>query len=263
MTRFTWPIVFVFAAALPLPAADLWDNRSLRIIQTTETNFPPGLLMDGVRDGAVRAVLHVDADGKLLDCLVTGFTHDGFARELLTQLRDWQFEPARQRGEQVSARAEVIFAFEARGQVISVQPGQGLTTSAGEWGTSALQSLLCKLSDLDAPPKVVHVVQPYHPGRRLQPPQLRGAATVDFYIDGEGRPRMPVVVRASHEVLGAAAATALAEWRFAPPTRAGRPVVVRATQQFTFSDKTTAGDGDGPVAFARNIRSSEVSLHTQ
>jgi TonB family protein len=235
MKRFTLPIVLVFATASPLAAADLWDDRSLRIIQTVETNFPPALLMDGLREGGVRAVLHVDEGGKLLDCLITGYTHEGFARELLNQMSGWRFEPARQRGEPVSARAEVMFAFEARGQVISVQPGQGLTTSTGDWTKAPLQSLLCRLGDLDAPPQLVHVVPPDHPGRRLQPPELRGTATVDFFIDGEGRPRMPVVTRASHEVFGAAAATALAQWRFAPPTRAGRPVIVRATQQYTFS----------------------------
>jgi TonB family protein len=258
MTRLIRSIALAVVAASPLFAANLWEDRSLRIIQTVETNFPPGLLMDGIREGRVRAVLHVDENGKLLDCLVTGFTHEAFARELLTQMSGWQFEPARQRGETVSARAEVMFAFEARGQVISVQPGQGLTTSTGDWGKTPLQSLLCRLSDLDTPPKLVHVVQPDHPGRRLQPPELRGSATVDFYIDGEGRTRMPVVTRASHEVFGAAAATALSQWRFAPPTCAGRPVLVRATQQFTFSEKSAAGGGSGPVAFARNLRSSEL-----
>jgi hypothetical protein len=91
---------------------------------------------------------------------------------------------------------------------------------------------------LDEPVRTIHVVPPQHPGKRVSPP-LQPFAVIDFYIDMEGRPRMPVVLRAAHESYGIAAADALMQWRFAPPTRQGRPMIVRATQLFTFSGDAT------------------------
>jgi hypothetical protein len=61
---------------------------------------------------------------------------------------------------------------------------------------------------------------------------------LDFYIDTEGRPRMPVVLSAAHDVYAIAAMEALLQWRFAPPTRQGRPAIVRATQQFSFAARS-------------------------
>lgn len=217
-------------------ASGLWDDRPLRIIQTTDPQFPSRLLQEGVREGAVRAVLHVDADGQLLDCLITGVTHPAFASELLGHVRSWRFEPSHQRGEPIGARVEATFTFEARGQVVSVSSSDAVSLRTREWTKAELQSHLGKVSELDAPPTLRQVVPPHHPGLHLKPPEPRGSATVDFYIDVEGRPRMPVVTRASHEAFGAAAIEAITQWRFAPPKRAGQPVVVRATQVFTFSD---------------------------
>lgn len=235
-------------------AAEFWDSRSLEIVQSTLANYPPGLLLEGVREGTVRAVLLVDAQGKLTDCLVTAYTHEGFAPELLANVQGWQFRPAVQRGEAIGARVEVVFNFEARGQIIALTGSDAMRASAFGGGQMPLISLICPIAELDEVPQAVQVVRPAHPGKLLRPVQPSGMAAVDFYIDAEGRPRMPVVLRASHEEFGFAAVDAIAQWRFSPPRRGGRPVIVRAVQRFTFSDHETSGGGSaGPVAFARKF----------
>ena len=61
-----------------------------------------------------------------------------------------------------------------------------------------------------------------------------GTVTLDFYIDGEGRVRLPAADLGTHPSFARAAVEALDQWRFEPPTSEGRPVVVRAIQTFNF-----------------------------
>jgi TonB family protein len=61
---------------------------------------------------------------------------------------------------------------------------------------------------------------------------------VDFYVDQDGRIRMPVIMSATHDFLAQAAVDALNQWRFKPPTLAGQPVAVRVEQEFVFSPST-------------------------
>jgi TonB family protein len=58
---------------------------------------------------------------------------------------------------------------------------------------------------------------------------------VEFVVDEDGRARLPRVVKATHESFGHAAASGVASWRFAPPTRGGRAVAVRAQVPFSFA----------------------------
>ena len=62
-------------------------------------------------------------------------------------------------------------------------------------------------------------------------------------MGAEGLPQAAFVIdslRAERSVEGdvtvIAAVDALMQWRFAPPTRQGRPMIVRATQLFNFSE---------------------------
>jgi hypothetical protein len=218
--------------------SDLWGDRSLRIVQTVPANFPVALATAGIGEGEVRVVLNVDAGGKLVDYLVTAYTRREFAEELVAHLRDWNYEPARHRGEPVASRVEIAFGFQARGMVLSLSPHDTASVSTNRLIRPTLTSLVCRASELDEPVRVLHVVEPQHPGRQVSPPPSDPRVVIDFYIDMEGTPRMPVVLRAPHERYASAAASALLQWRFNPPTRQGQPMIVRATQQFSFAERT-------------------------
>jgi hypothetical protein len=240
-------VIFLLAFALtdgapliPAFGSDLWDDRPLRIVQTTEANFPDMLAAEGVSEGKVRAVLNVDAGGELVEYLVTAYTRRELADELVGNLRHWSYEPARQRGEPVASRVEVVFAFQARGMVVSLMPHESAAVTINRLVRPAWTSLLCGPSELDEPVRALHVVQPQHPGNRVSPPPIQPTVVIDFYIDMEGRPRMPVVLRAAHELYAIAALDALMLWQFKPPLRQGRPMIVRATQQFAFSEHINA-----------------------
>jgi outer membrane biosynthesis protein TonB len=217
--------------------SDLWSDRPLRIVQTGQANFPVTLAAEGVNEGEVRVVLNVDSGGRLIDYLVTGYTRRELADEWVAQVGGWSFEPARNRGEPVDTRGEVVFMFQARGMVISLTPMDTVAASTSRVISPSFTSVLCRPSELDEPVRALSVVEPQHPGHRVSPPPNQPRVLIDFYIDPEGRPRMPVVLRAPHELYAGAAVAALIQWRFNPPSSRGRPVIVRATQWFAFAER--------------------------
>ena len=86
----------LFAAAVPAIADDLpWRDSSLKIIQTTEPDFPPDTETLLQRRGEARLVINVDADGHLVDWLVTSYTHRNFATAAVNALKgvDMQVAP--------------------------------------------------------------------------------------------------------------------------------------------------------------------------
>ena len=56
-----------------------------------------------------------------------------------------------------------------------------------------------------------------------------------FYVDGEGRVRLPQVLAASTPEFGEAAKAAVSQWRYEPLSERGRPIV--ATDQWEFQFK--------------------------
>jgi hypothetical protein len=137
----------------------------------------------------------------------------------------------------VGARAEAAFTFEARGLVLSLTPQETFAATTNRLIRPTWTTLVCRPSDLDEPVRALHVVEPHHPGSRVTSPPIRPTVLIDFYIDPEGRTRMPVVLRAAQELYAIAAIEALMQWRFTPPMRNGHRVIARATQLFSFSEQ--------------------------
>jgi outer membrane biosynthesis protein TonB len=226
--------LFPPASAILRAAADPFEERPLRIIQHNEAPFPQDLLAAGVSEGEVDAVLWVDASGKLLDCLITAYTHLELARELLNAVRHWEYEPAWERGRPTGQRLEIMFTFRSTGAILSQTPSSMLAATLNRKFKAPLIRVVCKPSELDRKPVVLESVTPHHPGKSLSPPQPKGNALIDFYIDAEGRPRMPVATRATNEAFALAATDALLQWRFEPITSNGKPMAVRMVQEFIF-----------------------------
>jgi TonB family protein len=231
-------LMFVALALLQGPsfgtAREIIDEQPMQIVQTTEARFPTELTARGIREGEVRAVMLVDADGRLADVMVTAFSHPEFAVALLNAVRSWEYIPARQNGEPTGQRIQITFNFQQSGAIVSMLPAAAIAASMARFLPYQVTSLVCTANELDRLPAVRHSVSPHHPGKSMTPPATTGSATIDFYIDSEGRPRMPVAMKASHVEFAVAAADALMEWRFTPPTYQGRPIMVRMVQEFVF-----------------------------
>lgn len=215
--------------------------QSLRVLESNLPVFPQELLQLGVREGEVRVAFSVDATGKMEDCLVVAYTHKEFARVTMAAVKRWKFEPARFNGQPIAAASEVEVKFEVEGTVVvSLTPNETVNAriySLLERGDSYRPRTL---RELDRIPTPIAAPSPAFPARLAKSSGGVNNVTVSFYIDESGAVRMPSVGSDDDPDLAAAAIDALRNWKFEPPTCKGKPVLVRASQQFNFRVATRA-----------------------
>jgi TonB family protein len=203
-----------------------------KINQTSQAIYPPRLMRNGVTHGEARVRVSISAAGKLTDALVVACTHRDFGNEALRTVARWRFEPEWVKGQPIGIVADIVFAFEVNGPVAI----ERRSPAPNEEQDMPLDPFAYKaegLKNLDHIPTPTQVVAPIYP-KDWSDRGIVGSATVEFYIDQSGKARIPVVTSADHSLLGASAVAAVSQWHFEPPTRAGKPVLVRAEQIFTF-----------------------------
>ncbi len=223
------------SAASPFQAPD--DNAGVGIEQTDGLIYPFSMTVIGVLAGEARVVISVDASGKLNDVLVVGYTKSAFAEAAVAALKRWQYEPARVRGAAHASRAHVLFTFKnGMGVMVQALPGSMGMASLSRSDEERYTYKACQLRQLDRIPLPVHVVPPT--SFKSDPNSRKRTVAVEFYIDEEGRVRMPAIGRDEpDDDYAAAAVSAVEQWRFEPPTRKGLPVLVLAKQEFNFVNK--------------------------
>jgi TonB family protein len=200
------------------------------IEQTGVLVYPPLMTVNAIYSGGVRAVISVDEHGNLTDCLLTSYTQQAFADAAFAALQRWKYQPARVNGQRVASRADVLFEFRDRGVFVQSFPGAIVRHAFLKFLEEHQVYKACLLRDLDRIPTPVHVVTPV-----VKAESTSRSVIVGFYIDEQGRVRMPAVEREeADDVLAAAAVAAVEQWRFEPPLRKGQPVLVYAKQEFTF-----------------------------
>jgi TonB family protein len=210
------------------------QTTPLRIEQTVEARFPHALSLSPITVGEARVIVNIDANGKLIDWLVSGYTHKAFADEAVTVLKQWHYTAPVDGGQSIGIRTELRFEFEATGRVVSLMAIETPDVLIKTMGIhDALITPVCHPRELDRPIAPVAAAAPRYPLKSGAPPEGR-SVMIDFYVDETGQPRMPVVVNSPYEGFANAAMGALNQWRFTTPTRAGKPVAVRVRQEFIF-----------------------------
>jgi TonB family protein len=224
----------LFGSLLGQDASSTAGWQSMKILQTVNPVYPSHLLEVGVMEGKARIVISTDEKGKLLDWLVVGYTQPAFAEAAVVAIKQWRFEPARLWDEAVGINTELEFDFKASGVVVTlaslsdVIEGRFLSILKGGYVYKP-----CPLQSLDKIPEPVSVVTPKYP-TALADKGVKGAVTVEFYIDENGLVRMPTVSPKDNSVLTALAIESLGQWKFTPPTSKGRAVLVKASEVFDF-----------------------------
>lgn len=230
----TWGLLLALAVG-PVAFA---ETTPFRVERTIEPRFPPGLLAESVIRGEAWVMVSVGADGKLTDALPTKYTHRALANEALYAVRAWRYQAARQDGQPIATRAELYFKFEASGAVVSMDPRTTVISLVPFAEKPVYFTALCRPADLDQPPTAVRTVSPVRPPRARDHAAGNQPTVIDFIIDENGQPRMPVLVSSPGPEYSDEAARALAQWQFTPPMRNGRPVAVQARQEFLFPDRS-------------------------
>lgn len=212
------------------------QDMGIGIEQVGVLVYPPSMTADAVFSGEARAVISVDAEGKLSDWLIIGYTQRAFAEAAAAAVQRWRYDPAIINGQRRASRAHILFEFKTQGVVVQTLPSALIRQIARPGADEHYVFQPCRLSELDRTPEPEQVVVPAV--------KLEGSprsVTVEFYIDEQGRVRMPAVDReAADDLLAAASVAAVEKWRFKPPLRKGKPVLVYAQQQFDFKSKDDA-----------------------
>lgn len=231
-----WLAATLFATSA-FAAAPGSDYTPMKIVQTNPVIYPQRLNDLGVREGEARVTVQIDEAGKLTDYLVTAYNHPQFAEAAVTALKKWRFEPAFLGGEARSATADLTFEFESQGVVVvNMTVSSYVEMRALQLMPNANSYSVCRLRELDKIPTPAKVVAPDYPADEAKQGRS-GTVTVYFFIDEQGRVRLPAVSRESSqqgEAFAVAALDAVSQWRFEPPQSKGRPVLVAARQDFAF-----------------------------
>ncbi|PTX95475.1 TonB family protein [Opitutus sp. ER46] len=246
----TLSLLALALAVLPVSAqvpASAPNFVPLRVTSTELPVFPHDLIQLGVREGEVRIAFSVGTDGKLEDCLAVAYTHSEFARVTMGALRRWKFEAARYRGQPIATATEVSVVFQVEGTVVvSLTPSETLNVRLFSILEGKEPYRPRALKELDRIPTPIAAPSPGIP-ENFAKATLARSVTVSFYIDEDGKVRLPSVDSTEDAELGAAAIMAMRDWKFEPPTCRGRRVLVRASQVFNFRPPTPA-----PAATASN-----------
>lgn len=204
------------------------------IAVTTDPEFPYQLTRKIVDEGEARIMVMIDAQGRLADWFVTGYTHPLFAQNTLEVLPGWTFKPARKNGQPVDARVELSVSFHRSGVLrsITADPEAAMRIRWPERNRRILGQI-CRDHELDQPLDAIAEVAPM-PTFREGAVARQGSVIVDYVVDPEGRVRMPLIVSSDDPVFSDSVLLALSQWRYGTPRRDGKPVYVKTAQRFDF-----------------------------
>lgn len=206
----------------------VWSGTDLRPLHAPMPAFPERMLLSGIDRGMVELMIEVTPAGEVADVLITGYTNRAFATTTLATVERWRFAPGN-----VGHVVHLTLNFETRGMIAYVRRYDPEAERPADYTFEP-----CPPERLDARPRPIETVAPPY-GPNVASAGGEGVVTLDYFIDEQGRVRMPVTAEAPHPLLAGLAISALKQWRFEPPTCDGRPALVRARQSFRFGEPTS------------------------
>jgi TonB family protein len=233
----------LLALSVPMAGSATIDAyEPVRLTSPLEATIPIELKYLAIPNPEVHFRVLVDAEGKITDYLAIEGTHVGLLPKAEDRLQRAQFKPARLNGEAASGKITVIVTFFDPEQRAWKQGGQaapfgGNVSDAAERRiySNNPQAYVLAESDpekLDSPPRLLESKL-----YRLHAPDeapKTGNVVVEYYIDHNGKVRLPKIISSDDRYLSLSALMSLRETRFHPPRRNGRPTFVHVRQPFHF-----------------------------
>jgi TonB family protein len=198
-----------------------------KAISQPAPEFPKALEIQGLKHGWAIVGFTVHADGGVADVSAVTFSRPEFGRAAVEGVRKWRFEPASKDGRKPAQRLEVPITFSvyANDEAANSRiPAHAPTTS----------------------PKVRSEVRPVYPSR-MRAAGVQGTVVVDFVVTkkGEVAEARVLLVTTSPELggqarreaesqFGAAALSAVNQWKFQPGLSQGEPVDTQMQRPVNF-----------------------------
>lgn len=206
----------------------------LRLTSYTEPVFPSSARVAGIPDGLVTLAISRDAAGVPGDILVIDATDHRFAEAAVDAARSWRFAPV---SSDTELHEELVrIGFRLTGVVYINADNQNKAGLLADYVAKKLREpvRIPELQSLPITPKAIAQPMPAYPAA-LAGKAIEGRARVRFYVDEEGRVRLPQVVEATRPEFAQAALAAVAQWRYEPPRLGSRRIVASENWSFNFA----------------------------
>lgn len=203
---------------------------------TVRAVYPYELLRAG-KTGRADIGYVIGANGRVIQIIPTSASDPAFGRALTAAIEQFRFKPAVKDGRPSRAVQRFVQEFDRSADWNLVDDGDIELLRTEQKRPDRIFSL----RDLDAPLKPRSRRPPVFP---VSAPEdaMSGEALIEFLVDEEGRARLPRSVEATHESFAYAAIQSIASWRFEPPQRGGRDVIVRVRIPVKFSREAAGGE---------------------
>ena len=193
--------------------------------------WPHELLMKG-EGGSASVEFTVDLRGQVTGVKVREATHPAFGHALAAAMEQWTFNPAMDGGRTIAV--PLVKHAEFKAEPLLGDSG-GVDQPRAHLLQMARAGTIPGGAGLDEKLVPLYRVAPVYPAALRSGTRPKGEAVIEFVIDQEGRARLPCIMSASQEEFGWAAATAVSQWVFKAPLRAGKPTEVKVQIPFVFS----------------------------
>lgn len=207
------------------PMADAQAKRAIKPV------YPYEMIIQG-KPGWAETSFVIDYAGRALFATAPGASDPAFAKAALAMVEANEFATVKKNKRVVMAAASLHFNFS--GEATLDPEARRILAELRK-----PQPAFCTLQELDERPKTVRQDSPVYP-RALKDDSLTGQAEIEFIVGADGRVHYPRIVSATQEDFGWAAATAIAQWQFQPPTKDGKHVDVRMTVPVLFDARKLA-----------------------
>ncbi len=207
--------------------------QALQLTKMVQPSYPNHALALGIPSGDVTVAISRDAQGIPTDILVLESSNSLFSEAAVEAVRQWRFVPSDETSVRRSAPAVARLQFSYQGIIYVYSAVERQFSSNAGASIRSRSITLLSLKDIEPSPKPVSGPAPKYPAA-LAAQGIPGEAKVGFYVDSDGKVRMPYVVSATAPEFGAAAVAAVANWRFTPPKFKGNATVATDSWAFEF-----------------------------
>jgi TonB family protein len=207
--------------------------RQLNLTKFVEPAFPDMARMEGVPEGQVALAITRTPDGVPADVLVLQATDPLFGMAAAEAARAWRFQPTNDPAK-LGVRT-VRMSFRLSGVVVYPFGKRNIDSPRLILDEKEISAPVHvpRVQALSQVPRPLAQPMPTYPVA-LQSKAINGEASVRFYVDEEGRVRMPEVIDATTPEFADAALQAVARWRYERPLDRGRAIVARDNWAFQF-----------------------------
>lgn len=192
--------------------------------------YPYEQLKNNTKGDAKVAVL-VSANGKIRQMQIVKQSAPEFGLAALAACEYFEFEAATLQGQPTDAIITVSLEFNNDSNFVTSADRDMLRIEKKS------PEKITPAGKLDSTPKMIASRQAPFPLAAALANLTSGEAVVEFYIDREGKVRLPRILSSTHPSFGYMAAQTAANWRFEPPLAQGKPAITRARVPVNFSIK--------------------------